>query len=193
MMSWTNFYQSVNQKIESCASSKAIWLQPSLDRIPLPIQRFDEPFLPLSKAIIKATQDKVAIYIFDFASYLSIGAAGAVALERAIAYANYNAITILHGPFSGNHYGILGDEISFNVKALTVTSHEDLDYYTTHPPYAAFLYMGSRVKKGGIMRNHKLVLSNPKYTDIGIDVFDTNTLLHDLSDTYIDSIRSSFS
>jgi hypothetical protein len=191
MMTWDKFCQSVSKNIEKRPSPKAIWLKPSLDRIPLPIQRFDEPFLPLSKAIVKATKDYVAIYIFDLASYISIGAAGIVALERAIAYTNQEAVTVLHGPFSGKNYGVLGEDISLNVDALTVTSHEDLNYYTTNPPYGAFLFNGSHVKKGGTMNNNTLTLCYPEQADIIIDLIDTDIILQDLTETYIDAIKAS--
>lgn len=192
MMTWTNFYHSVIEQIEIRPSPKAIWIKPRLDRLPLPIQRFDEPFLPLSKAIITATKDKVAVYIFDFAAYLAIGAAGVVALERAIAYANQDAITILHGPFSGTHYQVLADDASLNISGLTVNTLEDLNYYITHPPFGAFLYSGSRIRNGGLMDEKTLTLFLSNREDTIIDIIDTDTVLQcDLSENYLSTIKQS--
>ena len=191
MMTWTNFYQGVTETLETRPSSKAIWLKPSLGRLPLPIQRFDEPFLPLSKAIIKATKDRVAVYIFDLASYLSTGAAGIVALERAIAYANQDAITILHGPFTGKCYRVLGDDASLKIDGLTVTTREDLHYYMENPPYGAFLYKGSHPKEGGVMDSSLTIYASDQPV-IVIDLIDTDVILQqDLSETYIDTIKAS--
>jgi len=190
-MTWSNFYQQVADKIESRQSSKAIWLKPTLDCLPLPIQRFDEPFLPLSKSIIKATNNSVSVYIFDLASYLAIGAAGIVALERAIAYANQDAITILHGPFFGKQYKVLTEDQGLNVNSLTVATDEDLTYYIDNSPYSAFLYNGTLLKDGGVMSDNTLTLFSTNYANISIEIIDTNFLLqNNLSDTYIETVKS---
>ena len=56
-------------------STLALVMAPRLLQIPLPMQRFDDPFLPFGKAIIAATRDVVCAYIFDLAAYLAVGAA----------------------------------------------------------------------------------------------------------------------
>jgi hypothetical protein len=102
-------------------SDLALLLAPRLPRLPLPIQRYDDPFLPFGKAVIQTTRDLVCAYVFDFPAYLAIGAAGAIALERTIAYAGRDVITILHGAFTGSDYVALMDETSFNVDAITIS------------------------------------------------------------------------
>ena len=60
------------QKHDSC--TLAIGLAPSLKNLPYSIQSYDDPFLPLGKAIIDATHELVCAYVFDLAAYLSLGA-----------------------------------------------------------------------------------------------------------------------
>lgn len=103
--------------------SGLIWLRPRLFEMPLPIQRYDDPFLPFSKAVIAATRDRAAGYIFDFAAYLALGGAGAIALERAIAYVigGSDAAAILHAPFSTGAYALAMGETAYAVDGVTVT------------------------------------------------------------------------
>lgn len=104
-------------------ASFALHLCPRIVDLPLPIQRFDDPFLPFSKAIINASRDYMGLYIFDMPSYLAIGAAGAVALERTIDYLNDEVPCVLHGPFAGAHFVKLLDKLAFGADCLTV-AHE---------------------------------------------------------------------
>lgn len=191
-MTWDKFYRSTH----NIHKTYAIWLKPSLSRLPLPIQRYDEPFFPLSKSIIQATQPYVGMYIFDLASYLAIGAAGIVALERAITYAKQDGITILHGSFTGKAYSILADEGSLTVDGLTVTSLNDLAYYTSHPPYGAFLFANDddkpNINRGGILTESSLTLYHPDEQPIDMKVITSDSLLTDLTDTYAESIPKYF-
>jgi hypothetical protein len=100
-------------------STLALQIAPRLSRLPLPIQRYDDPFLPFGKSVIQATRDLVCAYVFDFPAYLAIGAAGAIALERTIAYAGRDVITILDGAFGSAEYLTLMDETAFNADAIT--------------------------------------------------------------------------
>lgn len=96
-------------------------LNPHVLRLPLAIQRYDDPFLPYGKAVIAATRDIVGGYVFDLASYLALGGAGAVALERTVDYVGGDVPTILHGAFSSADYAVLCDALSFGVDYITVT------------------------------------------------------------------------
>ncbi len=100
----------------------ALRMNPQLLKLPLPIQRFDDPFLPFGKAIIGATRDIVGAYLFDLASYLALGGAGAVALERTLRYVGDDVVTILHGAFSDIAYATVADKIAFGVDFITVTT-----------------------------------------------------------------------
>ncbi|MBC8171327.1 MAG: hypothetical protein H7X77_06630 [Anaerolineae bacterium] len=104
-----------------------LWLAPRLEQLPLSIQRFDEPLLPYGKAVINASRDRVCAYIFDLASYLRLGAAGAIALERTIDFAGGDHITILHGGFALPDLAVVSDENAFGVDALTVVNEECVD------------------------------------------------------------------
>jgi len=126
-------------------SSIGLLLSPRLNRMPLPIRRYDEPFLPYGKAIINATRDLVCAYVFDLAAYLAIGAAGGVALERTIAYAGHDSITILHGPFVGAGYAQVLYETAFGVDAVTLADGQYLDIYLERPDRCAFVVRTGRV------------------------------------------------
>ncbi len=128
---------------DSNGSNLALWLAPQLSQLPPPIQRYDDPFLPFGKAIINATSERVCAYVFDLAAYLALGAAGAVALERTVAYVAGRAITILHGPFVGEQFSELSDEMSFNVDAVTLASVTDFAAYTRRPERGAFVVQPS--------------------------------------------------
>lgn len=120
-----------------------LMLSPIINKMPITIQRYDDPFLPFGKAIINASQDLVCAYSFDFAAYLSFGAAGAVALERTIAYTGQTTITILHGLFASKQYHVLWDETAFNVDALTLASDQVIESYLTRRDRGIFIQQGS--------------------------------------------------
>jgi hypothetical protein len=108
-------------------SRLAIGLAPSLKRLPLAMQRYDDPLLPFGKAVIDATHDVVCAYVFHLAAYLALGASGAVALERTMAYVPSPVGKILHGPFASAEYvqaadafGADGVTLAHSVDAATV-------------------------------------------------------------------------
>lgn len=135
----SNFIDRIAGFRHSRASDLVLFIAPRVERLPLSIQAYDEPFLPFSKAIINASKDLVCAYMFDMAAYLAIGAAGAIALERAIRYAREDAVTILHGPFIGAGYAELLDERSFGVDSLTLADTTWLDAYRRRPDRSAFV------------------------------------------------------
>src|SRR5215470_3431767 len=98
------FKDIVQAARERSNSRLAIGLAPTLEKLPLSIHRYDDPFLPYGKSIIDATHDLVCGYVFHLAAYLALGAAGAVALERTIAYVPAPLVKILHGPFASPDY-----------------------------------------------------------------------------------------
>lgn len=102
----------------------ALLLRPQMAKLPLPIQRYDDPFLPFSRAVLDAAQPYVACLMFDLAAYLALGAAGAVALERAIAYAGSRGdmLTIMHVPFASPDYAAATSALAFAPDGVTVMS-----------------------------------------------------------------------
>ena len=126
-----NFFDKVEQLVVGQGRATLLYINPTVEKMPLPIRRFDDPFLPFGKAVIGATRDLVCGYMFNFVDYLALGAAGAVALERTIAYAGSETITILHGSFSDINYVRLLDATAFNADAITVTNRifDGLDAY----------------------------------------------------------------
>lgn len=127
------------QKITNSNSNIILKLNPKFENLPLPITWFDDPFFPFGKQVISATQDIVAGYLFDFASYLAMGGAGVVALERTLGFVPRDKVKILHAPFTGQGFSAMADANEFNLDAITVTNHTDLEYYCNNVPYTAFL------------------------------------------------------
>lgn len=123
----SNFIEKLQSAQSRAQSQWALRLAPQIKRLPLPIQRYDDPFLPFGKALIEATQDRVCAYLFDLAAYLSLGGAGAVALERTIAYVDRQIPTILHGPFTGPHFA--PTSAAFHVDAITLSDMRCVDHY----------------------------------------------------------------
>lgn len=126
-MSPANFADRLRAAQQRTGSDRALLLRPRLSQMPLPIQRYDDPFLPFGKAIIDVTRHLVAAYAFDLASYLAIGAAGAVALERTIAYVGDDNLTMLHGWFAGPGYVAAAQ--AFGVDAVTLADESYVDTY----------------------------------------------------------------
>lgn len=104
----------------------ALHVCPRVIDLPLPIQRFDDPFLPFGKTIINASRGLVSLYVFDVASYLAIGAAGAVALERTIDYLNDEVPCVLHGPFASYDFLKLLDKLAFGADCLTIAAEANV-------------------------------------------------------------------
>jgi hypothetical protein len=112
------FEEKLSRLAREKATDLALVIAPRLAKMPLPMLYVDDPFLPFSKAIIDATKDLVSAYIFDFAAYLALGAAGAVALERTMAYVKTEAVTILDGRFID--WGYAEVAMAFNADAITM-------------------------------------------------------------------------
>lgn len=103
----------------------ALHFCPRVVDLPLPMQRYDDPFLPYGKAVINASRAFVSLYVFDVLSYLAIGAAGAVALERTIDFLNDEIPCVLHGPFGDRACVKLLDKLAFGGDAITVSTGDD--------------------------------------------------------------------
>ena len=139
----SSFFGKLHKLDTLHASGLGMLISPRLAEMPLPLQKHDDPFLPFGKAIIDATHDLVSAYVFDFAAYLALGAAGAIALERTAAYVGGSALRVLHGPFVGGAYGEAAR--AFNADALTVASGQDADTYQA-TDLGVFMIRGHRLK-----------------------------------------------
>lgn len=117
------FASRLNQMCSQKQTDLALLLRPQMAKLPLPIQRYDDPFLPFSRAILDAAQLHISCVMFDVAAYLALGAAGAVALERAIAYASSRCdlLTIMHVPFATPDYAAATSALAFAPDGVTVT------------------------------------------------------------------------
>ncbi|MCC7451218.1 MAG: hypothetical protein IT324_27655 [Anaerolineae bacterium] len=101
-------------------STLALGLAPTLETLPPDVRPYDEPLLPFGKKMISNTGDRVCAYVFHLAAYLAFGAAGAIALERTIAYVPPPIVTILHGPFASADYAGAVAKTAFAVDAVTL-------------------------------------------------------------------------
>lgn len=92
------------QKLHAAQTANDSWvcvgLDPLLERMPGPMLKHDEPFLPFLKAIVDATADLVCAYKPNLGFFLTLGAAGAIALERIVAYIPDHLPVILDAKFN---------------------------------------------------------------------------------------------
>lgn len=177
------------EKVSLSQSKVILKLNPKFEMLPLPVIRFDDPFLPFGKQVIDATHDLVAGYLFDFASYLAMGGAGVIALERTIAYVPEPKVRILHGAFTGKGFSPMADVTGFNLSAITVTTLEDIDYYTRNIPYMAFLATSKKhpvLDRGGIYRTD---INKLQYNHIELTITTDDILYSSKQDNFAEKIR----
>lgn len=135
----TDFTDKIQRMKVTKGTDTALMISPQMVKMPLPMKRHDDPFLPFSKEIIRATQDLMVAYVFDMAAYLRLGAAGAIALERTISYAIDDSVLILHGPFAGAAFAEISDENAFAADAVTIASYDDAATYLQRSDRGAFV------------------------------------------------------
>lgn len=81
------FLEKLRQAQDKNNSWLCIGLDPQPDKLPLQAtHQWDEPVLPFCQAIIEATADIACAFKPNLGFFLQWGAAGVIALERAIAY-----------------------------------------------------------------------------------------------------------
>ncbi len=116
------YLDRLENTIRERSTHAGIVLAPRVSEMPLEIARYDDPFLPYSKAVIEAVRDRICVVVFDMAAFLAIGAAGAVALERAIAFARSDGATsaVLHMPCATEAFAPAMSDAAFAVDAVTV-------------------------------------------------------------------------
>jgi orotidine-5'-phosphate decarboxylase len=92
------------EKLQAAQSANDSWvcvgLDPVLERMPGPLLKHDDPFLPFLKTIVDATADLVCAYKPNLGFYLALGAAGVITLERIIAYIPDHIPVILDAKFN---------------------------------------------------------------------------------------------
>jgi hypothetical protein len=193
-MGWYEFVDRLVQLQQTRQTDIALFLNPRPFLLPHPIQRYDDPYLPFGKAVINATHDLVCAYVFDLASYLGMGAAGAVALERTVAYAAQQAITILHAPFVGQGYSATADTTGFGVDAITLAHGQDLPHYLSYAPYAAFVLSQNETlpNEGGIFveQQRRFMLRGRDNSSIQLRLTDDAVLFADGTEDFADKIRA---
>ena len=126
------------RRLQTQNGTTMLLLRPLMSEMPAPMHYHDDPFFPFSRAIIKATRDSVCGYLFDFAAYMAHGGAGAVALERSMAYAGGETIKVLHGAFAGPEYAPMVYD-AFGADAATIASERDYKAFATSPEQEAFV------------------------------------------------------
>lgn len=171
-------------KLNRRNSDLILLLAPRLAKMPAPIQPIDDPFLPFGKAIINATSDLLAGYMFDLAAYMALGAAGMVALERTIAYVGEGAITILHGPFASPDYAAAAGAAAFNVDVVTLTEARFADEYLRHG-VATFALNSSSHSSIYLPEQARFMVDNTTLRLLGEDV-----LYADGTERFADVVRA---
>lgn len=126
-------------KARASTSRFGLYISPRADKLPPDIQQHDDPFLPYMRVIHAATRDLVCAYVFDFAAYLALGAAGVVALERSVGLVVGKHITVLDGPFASERYNAIWDEAAFGVDAITVALDVPLSEFRIRVDRQAFV------------------------------------------------------
>lgn len=119
-----------------------LYVSPEIEKLPLDIQRYDDPFLPYLRAIHRAAADVICGYVFDLGAYLRMGAAGAVALERSIDLVGETHLTMLDSAFGSDRYVTLWEETAFGCDALTITDVRLLAAYSGRADRCAFVMGG---------------------------------------------------
>jgi len=108
-------------RLNESKSRTILSIAPMLERLPPESQRFDDPLLPYSKAIIAASSGLVSGYLLNFTAYLTLGGAGIVALERALAFATASgSVTILDGAFASAEYAAALNHGELMIDAVTL-------------------------------------------------------------------------
>lgn len=115
-------------------------IRPEVMLMPLAVRIYDDPFFPFGKAIIQATRDLVVGYQFDFAAYLRLGAAGAIALERTLSLIAGERLAIIDGNFWDERFAIVSDETAFVSDALTISHSQLIETYCQRDDRSAFVY-----------------------------------------------------
>lgn len=138
----STFADTLRGAVVQAGTYLAVGLVPQLDRIPFAFTRYDDPFLPYSKAVIDATADLVCGYAFHLGAYLAHGAAGAVALERSIAYVPDGHVKVLHAPFASADFVRAAFDDAFDCHAVTIaqgTPAVHIIPYLQQPAFGVFL------------------------------------------------------
>lgn len=144
-------------KVQAASSSFALYISPQLGRMPPAFQRHDDPFLPYMRSVYAATGDIVCAYIFDFASYLALGAAGTIALERSIALAAQTHVTILDSRFSTGDFEPVWDEAAFGCDGVTITMEAPPLAYQSRPDRQAFTVTDSDAYTARVDRSMEVI------------------------------------
>ncbi|MEM6527772.1 MAG: hypothetical protein AAF653_05730 [Chloroflexota bacterium] len=143
-----DFVQKLKRIQDSNGSDVLLLMRPLMSDMPAPMHYYDDPFFPFSKAIISATRDVVCGYVFDFPAYLVHGAAGAVALERSMAFAGSDVLKILHGTFVGADYVPMVYEDALGADAATIAHSHEYTVFAGDTEREAFVVRWGDEKSG---------------------------------------------
>jgi orotidine-5'-phosphate decarboxylase len=119
------------EKLAAAQQRNDSWLCVGLDivvaKMPLPMQKIDDPMLPFAREIIDATQDLVCAFKPNLGFFLAEGAAGIIALERLVRYIPLNIPIILDAKFgdigsTAEQYARSAFE-AFNADAVTLSPY----------------------------------------------------------------------
>jgi hypothetical protein len=167
-------------------SDLVLLLRPEVMKMPLPIRRYDDPFLPFGKAIIKQTRNVVCGYMFDLAAYLAIGAAGAIALERTLSYIAGEKLAIIHGAFASAAFATISDENAFAADAVTLAPGADVGAYIQRADRGALTITSNHI----VDYRYDITANTLTLTDVTLRVIGDDVVYADSSDDFAQAIRS---
>ena len=174
-----DFYTQLRARQAEHDTDIALFLNPRVAALPLPIQRYDDPFLPYCRAIVDATADLVCAYVLNFASFMAMSAPGARSLERIIGIIGQETPKLLHGPFVGTAYAPMLERTAFDVDCVTLYRPEDVPHYRANAPYAAF--------QANVDISGQTLSLAP---DLALRVTDDRVLLAGLGEDFADQVRA---
>ena len=171
---------------QAARTNFALYVKPHMDRMPPAFQRHDDPFLPYMRSVYTATEDLVCAYVFNFAAYLALGAAGTIALERSIALAAETHITVLDATFASGDFARVWDDAAFGCDAVTISIEAPLLAFQTRPDRQAFTVTDSDSYAARFdLSKGVLVLAQHAVKLLPLDVLDRARSL-----TFEDTLRS---
>jgi len=157
------------EKLAAAQQRNNSWLCVGLDivagKMPLPLQKMDDPVLPFAREIIDATKDLVCAFKPNLGFFLAEGAAGIIALERLIRYIPPDIPVILDAKFgdigsTAEQYA-RGAFEAFHADAVTLSPYVGADAVKPFLAYAdKGVFVLARTSNPGASEFQSLIVEN---------------------------------
>jgi orotidine-5'-phosphate decarboxylase len=161
------------EKLQAAQSANDSWvcvgLDPVLERMPGPMLKYDDPFLPFLKEIVDATTDLVCAFKPNLGFFLPLGAAGVISLERIVAYIPDEIPVILDAKLNdvGHTARAYAKGVfeALKLDAVTVNPYLGFDGvapFLANPDKGAFVLARTSNPSAGDFQDVKLEIENPE-------------------------------